>query len=114
MNSMMNIAIRVNATQARAQIAELQAALRTMGGTGGAGAAGAGLAGASAGVAGLNKGLVGGMSNLEKFGKNVQWTGRQLEYNFTLPILLAAGASTKFALDNEKAMVNVRKVYGDL
>lgn len=54
------------------------------------------------------------LSNMEKFGKNLQWTGRQLEYNFTLPILLAGGAATKFALDNEAAQVKLRKVYGSV
>ena len=39
--------------------------------------------------------------------------GRQLQYNFTLPLVLAGGAATKFALDNEKAMTRVIKVYGD-
>ena len=30
-----------------------------------------------------------------------------------MPILLAAGAATKFALDQERAMTRVKKVYGD-
>jgi TP901 family phage tail tape measure protein len=53
-------------------------------------------------------------NHLEKYSKNLQWTGRQLEYNFTIPLLLAGGAATKFALDNEKAFTKVEKVYGDL
>lgn len=52
-------------------------------------------------------------NNLTKWGSQVQWAGRQLMYNFTLPLAVAAGAATKFALDNEKAMVRVKKVYGD-
>lgn len=49
---------------------------------------------------------------LEKYGKNLQWTGRQLEYNFTLPLVLAGAAATKFAFDNERAMTQLKKVYG--
>src|SRR5436189_5363646 len=48
------------------------------------------------------------------FGKNLQWTGRQLEYRFTLPLVAAATAATKFALDNERALTQVRKVYGEV
>lgn len=51
---------------------------------------------------------------LESFGKNVQWTGRQIEYRFTLPLIIAGGAATKWAMDNERATTQVRKVYGDL
>lgn len=47
------------------------------------------------------------------FGKNLQWTGRQLEFTFSLPLLLAGGLATKWALANEAAMTKVRKVYGD-
>lgn len=36
-----------------------------------------------------------------------------MEYNFTLPIVAAAGAATKWALDNESALVRIQKVYGD-
>lgn len=53
-------------------------------------------------------------THLSRFGKNLQWTGRQLQMSFTLPIMLAAGAATKFALDNDRAITQVRKVYGDL
>lgn len=49
-----------------------------------------------------------------KFGNQLQWTGRQLEYNWTLPIAVAGTAATKWAMDSEKAMTRVRKVYGDL
>jgi TP901 family phage tail tape measure protein len=54
-----------------------------------------------------------GIQAFTKWGNQVQWAGRQLQYNFTLPILLAGGAAAKFALDNEKAMTRVIKVYGD-
>lgn len=54
-----------------------------------------------------------GLPFLSKWGNQVQWAGRQLQYNFTLPLIIAGGAATKFALDNEKAMTRVIKVYGD-
>lgn len=43
----------------------------------------------------------------------MQWLGRQIEYNFTLPIVAAGAAVMKMALDNEKALVRIKKVYGD-
>lgn len=55
----------------------------------------------------------GQIPGLIKFGNRLQWTGRQIQYNFTLPILLAAGAAVKFQLDIEKATAGVVKVYGD-
>lgn len=67
--------------------------------------------GAAAAGGRMNRWLASG--HLEKYGKNLQWTGRQIEYNFTLPLALAAGAATKWAMDNERAMTRVRKVYGD-
>lgn len=50
-------------------------------------------------------------SQMVQAGKNVQWIGRQLEFNFTLPIMAAGTAATKWALDLERAMTRVRKVY---
>lgn len=50
---------------------------------------------------------------ISKWGNQVQWAGRQLMYNFTLPIGVAGIAATKWGLDNEKAMTRVIKVYGD-
>lgn len=43
----------------------------------------------------------------------LQWMGRQLTYNFTLPLAIAGGAATKWALDSEAAMTRLAKVYGD-
>lgn len=104
MNAMLNITIRMNAREALAQTAALRTAINQVGtGVGGA-------AGAASGLGALNTQL-GSMSNLEKFGKNLQWTGRQLEFNFTLPLVLAGGAATKFALDNEAAFTQVQKAY---
>lgn len=52
-------------------------------------------------------------ANVTRFGSQMQWTGRQVEYNFTLPLVHAGAAAMKFALQNEAAMVRVEKVYGD-
>lgn len=52
--------------------------------------------------------------SVTKFGKNLQWTGRQLEYRFTLPLVAAGAAAFKFANDNERALTQVRKVYGEV
>jgi TP901 family phage tail tape measure protein len=52
--------------------------------------------------------------SIVKWGSQLQWAGRQLSYNFTLPIVAAGAASTKFALDNEKAITRLTKVYGDI
>jgi TP901 family phage tail tape measure protein len=53
-------------------------------------------------------------SKLINHGKNLNWVGRQLIYNFTLPLVLAGAALFKFNKDIEKSMVQVKKVYGDL
>ena len=52
--------------------------------------------------------------HLERYGKNLQWTGRQIEFNFTLPILAAGTAATIWANKNEAAFTRLQKVYGDL
>jgi TP901 family phage tail tape measure protein len=51
---------------------------------------------------------------LVRAGKNLQWVGRQLIYNFTLPLGLAGVALFKFNQDLERSRVRIRKVYGDL
>jgi len=48
---------------------------------------------------------------LIKWGKNAQWTGRQLQFAFTLPVLAAIGAGTHFFLQQEKQLTELRKVY---
>lgn len=53
------------------------------------------------------------ITSLMKFGNQLQWTGRMLQYNFTIPIMLAGAAATHFALEQDKAMTHVAKVYGD-
>lgn len=51
---------------------------------------------------------------IENMGKNLQWTGRQLEYRFTAPIMAAGKAALGWAMDNARATTQIRKVYGDL
>ncbi len=104
MQAYMNIRVQVMSAQAQAQIKALQAqvaALQRQSAT--AGAMSAGVGGGAAGLAGLRK-----------FGTQLQWSGRMLQYNFTAPLLLAGGAATHFALQQEKAMTRVQKVYGDV
>src|SRR5690606_35194075 len=54
------------------------------------------------------------LASLTKFGNQLQWTGRMLQYNFTMPFVIGAGLATKWALEHEKAMTHVAKVYGDV
>jgi len=97
----MNIRVSVYSARAQKEIAVLQAKVKSLE---------AQLARANGAAAGLG---TRGIPGITKWGNQLQWAGRQLQYNFTLPILLAGAAATKFALDNEKAMVRVVKVYGD-
>lgn len=98
----MNIMVRVASAQARAQIKQLERELQIMERQ----LKRSGSAGAS-----FNGSLH--SNTLGKWGSQLQWAGRQLQYNFTLPILAAGGAALKFQLDNERAMTGVIKVYGD-
>lgn len=98
----MLIQIKVAEQQARRAIQSLQGDLTRLQSS--ARAAG----NASAGVPAR-----GSAAALTKWGSQIQWAGRQLTYNFTIPLGIAAVAATKFALENEKAMVRVNKVYGD-
>lgn len=93
--------VRVNSAKAEAAIAAMQAQMK----------------GLRAETLSMNRTMPFGaasFSNLIKFGSRLQWVGRQLQYNFTLPILLAAGAATKFAMDQEAAFTHVAKVYGSV
>jgi TP901 family phage tail tape measure protein len=102
MNSFVNIQVQVLAAQAQAQLAAISSRLdgmeRSLGRAGRAG--------------GLFSNSLGG-GHLDAFGSKVQWAGRQLEYNFTLPLLAAGAAAVKMELDNQAAMTRIQKVYGD-
>lgn len=50
---------------------------------------------------------------MENHGKNIQWTGRQLEYNFTIPIMRAGRAIYEYQKLNQQALTSLVKVYGD-
>lgn len=56
---------------------------------------------------------MGAAAGLVKWGSQVQWAGRQLTYNFTLPLGVAGIAATSWAFDAERAFTRVEKVYGD-
>lgn len=98
----MNIYVRVQGRAAQAQIAALEGQIKT-------------LQRAQVGGTTAAHGFTSALkpNALESFGSRLQWMGRQLQYNFTLPILAAGAVATKFELDNERAMVGVTKVYGD-
>lgn len=137
MNAMLNIQIRVSSAAARQQIAALSGAMRQA--QAAANSVGSGKMGGLSGIAnrfGLSgtaamtfAGKVDRMGSslgkafaafprwnkhIEGLGKNMQWVGRQLEFNFTLPLVYAGYQATKWALQNEKASIQVKKVYGDL
>jgi TP901 family phage tail tape measure protein len=101
-NSFVNIQVKIMAAQAQAQLQAMQAKLNALSGSFGK----AGSSGSS-----FSK-IMGGMG-LDAFGSKVQWAGRQLEYNFTLPLVAAGTAAGKMALDNEAAFTRITKVYGD-
>jgi TP901 family phage tail tape measure protein len=62
----------------------------------------------------IDKGAKRANKSVFDLASRTQWLGRQLQTNFTLPIAVAGGFMTKFAVENEAAMVRLRKVYGDL
>lgn len=53
------------------------------------------------------------IQSLETQGQGLRRAGQQIMFGFTLPFALGVGAATKWALDNEKAMTRLQKVYGD-
>ena len=100
MNSYMNIVVRVVSNRA-------MAAMRRIRGETEAVAASTARANAMPAL-GLRQ-----AEALTKWGSQLQWAGRQIQYNFTLPLALAGGAALKWQLDNEKAFTHIQKVYGD-
>lgn len=55
--------------------------------------------------------LTGLGTKVQDWGKNTQWAGRQLMVGLTVPFAMAAAAAGKYALDVDKAMVHIEKVY---
>jgi len=97
----MNITVRVQSARAQREIDYLRARIREL-------EAQIGRTNAAASMM-----TIGGVGGLARWGSQVQWAGRQLFHNFTVPIGIAAVASARFALENERAMIRVQKVYGD-
>lgn len=89
MNSFLNIQVRILAQQAQATLRQLNTQMGSLG-----------------------SGNI-GTGRLDRLGSQMQWLGRQIEYNFTVPLAIAGAAATKMALDNEAAFVRITKVYGD-
>lgn len=106
MEALLSIRIRVQARDSLNEIRSVQSAIAQVDKQ-------AAQAAKSGGMSSFFSTIGRGLNHLESFGKNLQWVGRQLEFSFTLPLLLAGGLATKWALDNEAAMTRVRKVYGD-
>ena len=69
--------------------------------------------GAVGAVQRFNQSLSGMSSRLMQSGKDLQWTGRIMSMRFTLPILLAGGYAMNMALEFERSMTRIEKVYGD-
>ena len=121
----MNVQIRVMAQQAMRQLALLQARLAELG-IATAGTGRTSTAASATSVRALRSidaatartragwlGLGGAIGTVSARATRLQTLGRQVSANITLPLVIAGVAATKFALDNEAAMVRVRKVYGD-
>ena len=53
-------------------------------------------------------------SPLINAGKNINWVGRQLTYNFTLPLAVAGAGLMNFTMDVIKSRTQIAKVYGDI
>lgn len=47
-----------------------------------------------------------------QMGKDMQWVGRQINFNFTIPLILAGKTAMTWALDVSAAFTRVQKVYG--
>lgn len=104
----MNISVRVLSAQAQGQIKALQAQVAML-----QKQLAAANATSATGILGGGAAAARSRKSLTAWGSQVQWAGRQIRYNFTAPLLLAGGIAMKFALDNERAMTRVNKVYGD-
>lgn len=76
------------------------------------GLASGGLAQASRGAQILRTHMLGAFGS--KMASQVQWIGRQITYNFSLPLAAAGTVGVKAALAVEAGMVRLKKVYGDV
>jgi TP901 family phage tail tape measure protein len=53
-----------------------------------------------------------GATQVINWGKNMQWSGRQLTAGLTMPITMASAAIAKLYYDVDKNLTNMAKVYG--
>lgn len=104
MNAMLTINVRVVGRAAQSQLNQLAAATSAV--------VNAGATSNAKKTLGFFDALRG--NKLLNAGKNLQWVGRQLTFNFTLPLVAAGAALTKFNLDVQRSMIEVKKVYGDM
>jgi TP901 family phage tail tape measure protein len=54
-----------------------------------------------------------GSQEMINFGKNTQWTGRQLTVGLTMPVLLFSSTFAKAFMDIDKELTRFAKVYGE-
>lgn len=102
MNAYMTITVRMLTAQALAQMKAMNAGLSGLD---------TGMARSTRTAAAFNRQMAG--MNMLKWGSQMQWVGRQMSQNFTLPLVAAGVIASKWALENEKAFVRVSKVYGN-
>ena len=123
MNATLTITIRVLGAQAAQQVKQVQQQVQQVqqqanrgSGSGGGGWL-ATLAGAAntarSAVMGLGDGLMTVGRTFGNWANNLSRVGRQMTFGFTLPVAFAGKQVMDWALDNERAMTMVRKVYGD-
>ena len=133
MDATLTIQVRVLGAQAQQQVRQLQQQINAMNASSGA-AAGSSVA--QAGVlgrawtnmaqtvggawAGLRAAWADGTNNFKRTittlgnaGQSLRRSGQQIAFGFTLPLTIAGAAVVGWAMDNERAMTQVRKVYGD-
>jgi len=54
-----------------------------------------------------------GATQIVNFGKNMQWTGRQLTVGLAMPVLIFGGIFAKVFMDLDKEITRFKKVYGN-
>lgn len=62
----------------------------------------------------LNQLLRQGSTNVLNFGKNVQWSGRQLMVGFTVPLVYLGTAAAKTFMKLEEQAIRFKRVYGEM
>jgi len=62
----------------------------------------------------MNKVVQDGAAQVINFGKNTQWTGRQLTVGLTVPLVAFGNAASKAFREADQELVRLMKVYGGL